>query len=114
MKVLVIGGTRYFGKRLVHYLINEGHEVWVMSRGQVEDDFGAKVHRLKADRSSKAEMTQALGDLQFDAVVDQVCMNAQQALIATELFAEKNIRLSGETFERVADPPRSKNKLDTI
>ncbi|WP_374075192.1 NAD-dependent epimerase/dehydratase family protein [Bdellovibrio bacteriovorus] len=89
MKVLVIGGTRYFGKRLVHYLINEGHEVWVMSRGQVEDDFGAKVHRLKADRSSKVEMTHALGNLQFDVVVDQVCMNAQQALIATEVFAEK-------------------------
>nr|WP_295898997.1 NAD-dependent epimerase/dehydratase family protein [uncultured Bdellovibrio sp.] len=89
MKVLVIGGTRYFGKRLVHSLINEGHEIWVVSRGQVEDDFGAKVHRLKADRNNKADLAKAVERLKFDVVVDQVCMNAEQAKAAVEIFAEK-------------------------
>lgn len=89
MKILVIGGTRYFGKRLVHMLIKEGHEIWVMSRGKTEDDFGARVHRLKADRSKKEEMLSVLGSLKFDAVVDQVCMDAQQAALAVEVFTER-------------------------
>lgn len=43
MKILVIGGTRYFGKRLVHKLVEDGHNLWVMSRGQVGDDFGVHI-----------------------------------------------------------------------
>lgn len=89
MKILVIGGTRYFGKRLVHLLINEGHEIWVLSRGQAEDDFGARVHRLKADRTDQAAMQKAIGNLNFDVVVDQVCMNAEQARIAVEVLNER-------------------------
>ncbi|MBV2168272.1 MAG: NAD-dependent epimerase/dehydratase family protein [Bdellovibrio sp.] len=89
MKILVIGGTRYFGKRLVHLLLKQGHELWVLSRGQVEDDFGASVHRLKADRSHKEALLQATSGLEFDVVMDQVCMNATQAALACEVFAQK-------------------------
>lgn len=89
MKVLVIGGTRYFGKRLVHHLINEGHQIWVMSRGHILDDFGEHVHRLKADRNDKSAMKKAIEGLGFDVVVDQLCMNAQQATDAIEEFAGK-------------------------
>ncbi|KHD89200.1 MAG: hypothetical protein OM95_05140 [Bdellovibrio sp. ArHS] len=89
MKILVLGGTRYFGRRLVHSLIQEGHEIWVLSRGQQEDDFGARVHRLKGDRKNQESLAQAVGSLSFDLVVDQVCMTPNDAAISCEVFAEK-------------------------
>ncbi|WP_157684697.1 NAD-dependent epimerase/dehydratase family protein [Bdellovibrio bacteriovorus] len=89
MKVLVLGGTRYFGRHLVHSLIKEGNNVWVLSRGQQADDFGARVHRLKADRRDKKSLAAAVEHLHFDAVVDQICMTAEDAAIACDVFANK-------------------------
>lgn len=87
MRILLIGGTRYFGKRLVHRLLQSGHQVWILSRGQTPDDFGNRVERLLADRNDKDAVKKVLGDLSFDCVVDQVCMTAQQAKDAVDLFA---------------------------
>lgn len=89
MKVLVLGGTRYFGRHLVHSLIKEGHEIWVLTRGNQEDDFGARVHRLKADRKDSSSLAKAVENLRFDAVVDQICMTAHDAQISCDVFADK-------------------------
>lgn len=89
MKILVMGGTRFFGKRLVHSLIEENHEVWVLTRGQTTDDFGSKVHHLKADRKDKESLQAAVKNLHFDVVVDQICMTAAEAQIAVDVFASK-------------------------
>ncbi|MDG0816953.1 NAD-dependent epimerase/dehydratase family protein [Bdellovibrio svalbardensis] len=89
MRVLVLGGTRYFGKRLVQNLLQEGSEVWTLSRGLMADGFGAKVHRLIADRNDKQAVIRSIGDLQFDAVVDQICMTSQQAEDAIQIFKGK-------------------------
>lgn len=89
MKVLIIGGTRYFGKRLVHQLLLAGHQIWVLSRGQTPDDFGNQVQRLVADRNEVEALKTAVESLHFDAVVDQVCMTAAHAQAAVDLFAGK-------------------------
>lgn len=89
MKVLLIGGTRYFGKRLVHKLLQGGHLVWILSRGNTPDDFGDRVHRLQADRNDENRMKEVLSDLSFDVVVDQICMNAQQAEMAVHLLEQR-------------------------
>ncbi len=89
MKILVIGGTRFFGKQFVRLLVESNHQVTILSRGQTPDDFGARVERLVADRSNAAEMGSALVGKKFDAVVDQVCMNAEQAQLAVQIFKDK-------------------------
>jgi nucleoside-diphosphate-sugar epimerase len=89
MNILVIGGTRFFGKRLVRLLLQANHEVTILSRGQMADDFGDKVKRLVADRTNSSEMKAALDGKSFDAVVDQICMNGEQARIAVQLFKDK-------------------------
>lgn len=89
MKILVIGGTRYFGKRLVHSLLGLGHSVWVLSRGQAHDNFGDRVVRLLADRNDRDLVKEVLGDLRFDCVVDQVLMTGQQAQDVVDIFAGK-------------------------
>ena len=50
-KILVIGGTRFFGIPMVHRLLAEGHHVTIATRGRSGDDFGDSVERIIMDRS---------------------------------------------------------------
>jgi len=38
-KVLVMGGTRFFGKKLVQHLLDEGNEVTIATRGRTPDPY---------------------------------------------------------------------------
>lgn len=82
--VLVIGGNRYFGKRLIDRLIAAGDRVTVLNRGSASPPAGA-IH-LVADRDDEAALNSALGDRTFDVVVDQVCYTPRQAAIARRVF----------------------------
>lgn len=84
MKILVLGGTKFFGKRLVHNLLEDGHEVTVVSRGQTEDDFGDSVHRLIADRQDSGQLAKAIGDSMYDVVYDQIGYNPRDAKAAVD------------------------------
>jgi nucleoside-diphosphate-sugar epimerase len=92
MKVLVLGGTRFVGKRLVHLLADEGHDVTVGSRGRTIVSFPNSVQRLKLDRSSKDSMAKALQNSQWDIVYDQICFSADDAFSAVEILAGKTGR----------------------
>ena len=91
-KVLVIGGTRFFGKKLVKTLINSGNEVTILTRGIVKDDFGDKVKRIKCNRKNKEELKEALKNKKFDIVYDNICYSPKEALISTEVFNGKTKR----------------------
>ncbi len=85
MKILVMGGTRFFGKRLVHNLIKKGHQVTILTRGNTADDFGDSVQRLKGDRTNAKQLS-ALIKENYDSVVDQMCMTASDANASIEAF----------------------------
>ena len=92
MKVLVLGGTRFIGKRLVHLLADQGHDVTVGSRGRALVSFPNSVQRLKLDRSSKDSMANALQNSHWDIVYDQLCFSADDASGAVEILAGKTGR----------------------
>ena len=46
MKILVIGGTRYFGIHMVNKLLEQGHAVTIATRGKTPDSYGDKVERI--------------------------------------------------------------------
>jgi nucleoside-diphosphate-sugar epimerase len=92
MKVLVLGGTRFVGKRLVHLLADQGHDVTVGSRGRTTVSFPNSVQRLKLDRSSKDSMATALQNSHWDIVYDQICFSADDASRAVEILAGKTGR----------------------
>ena len=69
MRVLVIGGTRFMGYSLTWRLVAAGHDVTLLNRGTHPDPFGARVTRLRADRTTP-EFPAALAGLSFDAAVD--------------------------------------------
>ncbi|MFF4047944.1 aldo/keto reductase [Streptomyces chartreusis] len=89
-EVLVIGGSRYFGKRLIARLLAAGDRVTVLNRGSSAPPPGA-VH-LVADRDDEKSLTAVLGSRTFDAVVDQVCYTPRQASIARRVFAGRTRR----------------------
>ncbi|MEU8547092.1 NAD-dependent epimerase/dehydratase family protein [Streptomyces roseoverticillatus] len=85
MDVCVIGGSRYFGRRLIEELRDTGAAVTVINRGSTPAPQG--VTHLRADRDDEAALRAVLADRHFDVVVDQVCYSPLQAAIAARAFA---------------------------
>lgn len=77
MKILVIGGTRYFGIPMVRELLKQGHEVTLATRQLAKDDFGDAVNRLWIERTDATTIRQALSGKHFDVVYDKIayCSN---------------------------------------
>ncbi|GKQ39937.1 epimerase [Streptomyces sp. A012304] len=89
-EVLVIGGNRYFGKRLIERLLNAGDRVTVLNRGSSPPPPGA--FHLVADRNDEESLNAALGTRAFDVVVDQVCYTPRQAELARRVLAGRTRR----------------------
>jgi len=70
MKVLVIGGTRFVGLRLVRLLAREGHDVTILNRGKTQAELPPAVKRLYADRRNPDEVRQVLKGQDFEVVYD--------------------------------------------
>ncbi|QSB04168.1 NAD-dependent epimerase/dehydratase family protein [Natronoglycomyces albus] len=87
--VCVIGGTRFVGKLLVQTLIDEGHDVTIITRGQSADDLGDSVRRLHADATDAEQLTSAVAGRSFDAVIHQVCYTPNAALAAVAAFGDR-------------------------
>lgn len=90
MDILVIGGNRYFGKRLIALLGESGHRITVLNRGSSAAPAG--IEQLVADRDDEAALESALAGRSFDVVVDQVCYTPRQAEIALRVFAARTGR----------------------
>lgn len=69
MRLLVLGGTRFAGRAVVEAAVAGGHDVTVVNRG-VSGQPGESVRALIADRTDQAALRAALGDGEWDAVID--------------------------------------------
>jgi len=87
--ILVLGGTRFFGRELVELLIEEGHNVAIMTRGKSGNPFGNKVEHLKGDRSNKEELEKIVEGRTFDIVYDNICYSPNEAYEFCEVFNGK-------------------------
>ena len=72
MKILVIGGTRYFGKHLARELGRLGHGVTIATRGLTPDVFGNEVERIRLDRTDRESVKAKLAGLEFDVTYDNI------------------------------------------
>jgi len=88
--ILVIGGTRYFGKLLVQRLLNAGHQVTIATRGHASDPFGDRIKRIRVDRRNERAMLAAFAGIEnYDIIYDQLCYSPLDAAIAVRVFAGK-------------------------
>jgi nucleoside-diphosphate-sugar epimerase len=83
MKVLVIGGNRYFGKRLVQSMLSLGAKVSVLNRGSKVVE-GA--NNLQCDRTDSVALKSIVKNQSWDIIFDQACYDAEQASNASEIF----------------------------
>ncbi|MFE0147518.1 NAD-dependent epimerase/dehydratase family protein [Nonomuraea sp. NPDC059007] len=101
-EICVIGGSRYFGRRLVENLRDHGARVTVVNRGSSAPPEG--VTHLRADRGDEEGMRLALAGRTFDAVVDQVCYTPGHAAVARRVFEGRTRRyVMTSTVEVYAD-----------
>lgn len=77
MKILVLGGTRFFGIAMVEELLRQGHDITIATRQRAKDDFGDRVDRIQLERTDPASMESALKGRRFDVVYDKIayCSN---------------------------------------
>ncbi|NUP03180.1 MAG: NAD-dependent epimerase/dehydratase family protein [Nonomuraea sp.] len=103
--VCVIGGNRYFGRRLIRLLLDSGARVTVINRGSAPPPPG--VTHLVADRDDERALRAALGTREFDTVVDQVCYTPHQAATARRAFDGRTARYVMTSTIEVYDPATS-------
>ena len=77
MKILVIGGTRFFGIHMVNELLAKGHDVTIATRGKASDDYGDRVKRIILERTNEESMKTVLSGKHYDVVIDKIayCSN---------------------------------------
>ncbi|GAA4899899.1 NAD-dependent epimerase/dehydratase family protein [Streptomyces coeruleoprunus] len=90
MRICVIGGSRYFGRRVVERLVAAGHRVTVVNRGSTAPPPGAE--HVVADRDDETALRAALGSRAFDVVLDQVCYTPRQADVARRVLVPRTAR----------------------
>ena len=83
---LVIGGSRFMGRRLVLLLAARGFSVTVVNRGLAGDPFGGRVERLTLDRRSPA-LAAALAGRTFDLAADFAAYTGEDAAGAVQALA---------------------------
>ncbi len=96
MRVLVIGGTLFIGRRLVRRLVAAGHSVAVLHRKRVHEP-GGDVEHLAADRNDGAAVRAAIGKRRFDVVFDNV-YDWERGTTAEQVVA--TVRACGDGLRR--------------
>lgn len=95
MKILVLGGTRFFGIHMVRELLRLGHEVTIATRQRAKDDFGDSVHRIQVERTDPVSMAEAFKGMHFDVVFDKIAYCSNDIKYAMEAIdCDKYIYMS--------------------
>ncbi|STO07638.1 epimerase [Exiguobacterium aurantiacum] len=87
-KVLIFGGSRYFGKRLALRLAEAGDDVTIVTRGQLQVPEAEGIRSIKGDRQSVATMKDLSRD-RYDVIYDNICFSPYQAKIAADAFLDR-------------------------
>lgn len=77
MRVLVLGGTRFIGRRIVERLHARGDDVLIVHRGTSEPADWVRVEHLHCDRSDLTAHARAIASFAADAVVDTYALTAE-------------------------------------
>ena len=95
MKILIIGGTRFFGIPMVKKLIRDGHDITIATRGITKDDFGDRVNRIILNIYDENSVRTALNGKKFDVVVDKMAYGSKDIRnILDNLITNRFIHMS--------------------
>ncbi len=86
MKVLFIGGTGCISSACSNLAVERGIELYLLNRGETNRPVPKTATILHADIHDKQSVINALGDLQFDSVVNWIAYNEADIEADLELF----------------------------
>ncbi len=70
MKILLIGGTGTISSAITRQLAAEGHDLWLLNRGNRKEEVPECVKQVIVDINDEAAVLQKIGGEQFDAVCE--------------------------------------------
>lgn len=110
MKILVIGGTRFFGIHMVEELLKAGHDITIATRGRASDSFGDRVKRIIIERTNEESIKSAFKEKHYDVVIDKIayCSNDIK-YVMDNISCDKYIYMSSTSVYE----PKRMNTLET-
>ncbi len=87
MRVLFIGGSGTISTAISKQLISEGHELYLINRGNRPILQAENCHSLTADINDRSKVKKLIGDMKFDAVADFIAFTPEQVERDYELFS---------------------------
>ena len=89
MKVLFIGGTGTISMAISKQLLEEGHELYLINRGNRNGNLPKGAHSMIADIEKEDEVRKLLADMKFDVVADFIAFEKRQLERDYRLFKGK-------------------------
>lgn len=86
MKVLILGGTSFFGKDIARQFFEEGHEIALFTRGNERPTDLPPHHHLKGDRRNPSDLNAAAAHADWDIVIDNIGYDEKDAQMALTAF----------------------------
>ena len=93
MKVLIIGGTGNISRGIVGALLKRNHEVVMFNRGQHPDAPPPDIQIIHGDRRDRDDFENKMRAEKFDAVIDMISYNADDAASALRAFRGRGGRI---------------------
>ena len=87
MRILMIGGTGTISSAITRQLAESEHELWLLNRGNRQNEVPENVKQLHVDINDEAEVLRLIGDTQFDAVCEFIGFVPEQMERDHRLFA---------------------------
>ena len=85
MKIGIVGGTGNISQSIVRLLLEQGHEVVCFNRGQtIQSPGGVRV--IQGDRNNREDFEHKMQAEKFDAAIDMICFNAEDAASSVRAF----------------------------
>ena len=86
MNVLILGGTGVISRAIVQRLLEGNHEVTLYNRGNKTLAFQKEVRQITGDRRERESFKRRFQKETFDAVIDMICFDAEDAASTIETF----------------------------
>lgn len=94
MKILVFGGTNFFGKKAVQQLLDNGHEIVIATRGLKDVSFDGSVEHITLDvQDANHSGWEQVRAQDFDAVFNNICYTKEDAELMMRQLSGKSARL---------------------
>lgn len=89
MRALIIGGTGTISSAVVSLIARTGWEVYILNRGTQAAGLPENVNHIKADIYDEQDVSQKLGNMQFDTVCEFIGFNEDDALRDYRMFHDR-------------------------